>query len=241
MDITAPIRSQVVARTGISLAKGIEPRAFPRFALDALLHPRWMLEFAVRGGQPMLESWAPHAPEGSTPAQVARFFSVSSFAGQTWQDLETLRKAWPGNLVVKGLVRAEDAERAIEFGADAVTISNHGANKLDNMSAAIDSLMDVKSRLRSDCLVFFDGGIRRGSDILAAYASGAAFCFTGRAFLYGVAAGGRRGVEKAYPILQDELLYAMAMSGCHTPAAATADLLLHNDRPCSRSTALDHE
>ena len=125
-----------------------------------------------------------------------------------------MRKRWPGKLIVKGLVRPDDVSRAINAGADAVTVSNHGGNKLDRMQSAIDSLAWVRRAVSDQITLFFDGGIRRGSDIVVAIALGATHCFVGRATLYGVTAGGHKGAKRAVDILQQELSYTMAMIGC---------------------------
>jgi L-lactate dehydrogenase (cytochrome)/(S)-mandelate dehydrogenase len=128
-------------------------------------------------------------------------------------------------MVVKGLVHPGDVARAIEAGANAVTVSNHGGNKLDCMQGCLDALAAIRVATDKNVTLFFDGGIRRGSDIIIARALGASFCFTGRATLYGVAAGGLPGAKRALSLLQTELEYTMAMIGCRTNADITPDCL----------------
>lgn len=216
VDYAVRQRSEVIARTGVSLATGPTWRTFPRLFLDALRHPFWTAEYLGGGGLPMLESWQPYAPPGSSAKQVAHYYVENWQSNQTWRDLDDVRAQWQGPLVVKGLVHPDDVTRAVAAGADAVTISNHGGNKLDCMQGSLDSLVQVRAAAGDKIRLFFDGGIRRGSDLIAAKALGANYCFTGRATLYGVTAGGLRGARKAIAILQSDLEYTMAMIGCRT-------------------------
>jgi L-lactate dehydrogenase (cytochrome)/(S)-mandelate dehydrogenase len=171
----------------------------------------------------MLESWAPHAPPGSSAKEVAAYYVRNWNNAQTWRDLDRIRALWKGPLVVKGLVHADDVVRAAQAGADAVTISNHGGNKLDCMQATLDALAEIRPAVGPSLRLFFDGGIRRGSDLVVARALGADFCFTGRATIYGVTAGALRGAQRAIDILQSDLAYTMAMTGCGSVSAITRD------------------
>jgi len=223
VDYPIPPRSEVVARTGVSMATGPTLRTFPRLFLDALRHPFWTAAYLRGGGLPKLESWAAHAPPGSNAKQVAAYYVQNWSNAQTWRDLDRIREFWKGPLVVKGVVHAEDVLRAAQAGVDAVTISNHGGNKLDCMQATLDVLAQVRPTLGNDVRLFFDGGIRRGSDLVVARALGADFCFAGRTAIYGVAAGGLRGAHRAIDILQTDLTYTMAMIGCRSVPDITRD------------------
>jgi L-lactate dehydrogenase (cytochrome)/(S)-mandelate dehydrogenase len=223
VDYPLAPRSEVVGRTGLSMATGPTLRTFPRLFLDALLHPSWTADYLRGGGLPKLESWTAHAPVGSNAKQVAAYYVKNWNNPQTWRDLDRIRGLWKGPMVVKGLVHAEDALRTVQAGADAVTISNHGGNKLDCMQGALDSLAQVRAGVGHEMRVFFDGGIRRGSDLVVAKAVGADFCFTGRATIYGVAAGGLLGAQRAIDILQSDLSYTMAMIGCRTVGDITRE------------------
>lgn len=225
LTVDYPIRprSEVAERTGVALASGPTLRTFPRLFLDALRHPCWTAEFLGGGGTPKLESWAPYAPPGSGSKEVAKFYFDNWVSNQTWRDLDRVRKLWNGALVVKGLVHPNDVGRAAQAGADAVTISNHGGNKLDCMQATLDSLIAARKAVGSKVKLFFDGGIRRGSDLIVAKALGADHCFIGRATIYGTAAGGRKGAQRAVDILQRDFAYTMAMIGCRTVADITRE------------------
>jgi (S)-mandelate dehydrogenase len=223
VDYPLAPRSEVSVRTGVSMATGPTLRTFPSLFLDALLHPFWTADYLRGGGLPKLESWAPHAPAGSNASQVASYYVANWNNAQTWTDLDRVRALWKGALVVKGLVQSDDVLRAVQAGADAVTISNHGGNKLDCMQGALDSLAQVRAGVGNDIRLFFDGGIRRGSDLIVAKALGADFCFTGRATIYGVAAGALRGAQRAIDILQSDLTYTMVMAGCRSVPDITRD------------------
>ena len=240
VDYPVAPRSEVVGRTGVSMAKGPSPRTFPRLFLDAARHPSWTADYLRGGGLPKLESWAPYAPAGSNAKQVAAYYVQNWSNAQTWRDLDHIRAFWKGPLVVKGLVHSDDVVRAAQAGADAVTISNHGGNKLDCMEATLDALAQIRPAVGGDLRLFFDGGIRRGSDLIVAKAMGADFCFTGRATIYGVAAGGSRGAKRAIDILQSDLNYTMAMIGCRSVSAITRDYVTsgrHESRPVSQPAA----
>ena len=240
VDYPVAPRSEVVGRTGVSMAKGPSPRTFPRLFLDAARHPSWTADYLRGGGLPKLESWAPYAPAGSNAKQVAAYYVQNWSNAQTWRDLDHVRAFWKGPLVVKGLVHSDDVVRAAQAGADAVTISNHGGNKLDCMEATLDALAQIRPAVGSGLRLFFDGGIRRGSDLIVAKALGADFCFTGRTTIYGVAAGGLRGAKRAIDILQSDLNYTMAMIGCRSVSDITRDYVTagrHESRPVSQPAA----
>ena len=172
-------RSEVVSRTGLSIARGPSPATLPRLVYDACRHPRWASDYVFSGGMPKLDSWAVYAPPGSGAGTINTFVSENHPSNQVWPDLERIRRLWDGPLIVKGLVHAEDVLRAGEAGADAVTISNHGGNKLDCMPSAIEALAGLGSSRTCRTPLLFDGGIRRGSDILVSRGLGAAYFMDG--------------------------------------------------------------
>jgi len=145
---------------------------------------------------------------------VASLFDPSA----TWDDLAQLRVAWRGPLVVKGVMHPKDAERAIEIGADAVAVSNHGGRQLEDAPATMDVLSDVATAVNGRIPVFVDGGVRRGVDVLKAIALGATACLIGRAFAWGLAAAGEQGVARALSILAAETDTALALLGVTSTA-----------------------
>jgi 4-hydroxymandelate oxidase len=132
----------------------------------------------------------------------------------TWRDLEWLQSLSPLPLVVKGILRGDDAVRAVEYGAKAIIVSNHGGRQLDGAIASLDALCEIVPAVNGRAEVLVDGGIRRGTDILKALAMGAQAVLIGRPFLWGLAVGGQAGVSHIISLLQNELNVAMALMGC---------------------------
>ena len=145
----------------------------------------------------------------------------------TWDDAARLIQQWGGPFVIKGILTAEDAKRAREIGATALMISNHGGRQMDGVPAAIDCLASIKDVVGSDMELILDGGIRRGTHILKALALGADAVSIGKAYLYGLAAGGQKGVELALQILKDELERDMALMGCGTIQELSTEFVKH--------------
>jgi L-lactate dehydrogenase (cytochrome) len=131
----------------------------------------------------------------------------------TWSDVEWLAREWGGPLAIKGLMTPEDAKRAIASGASGVMISNHGGRQLDGAPAPIDQVAAVREALGDGPDVICDGGIRRGSDVVKALALGATACSIGRPYLYGLAAGGEAGVDRALTLLREEFERTLALAG----------------------------
>ena len=134
----------------------------------------------------------------------------------SWHDVAWLREQWTGPLVVKGVLRPEDARDAVSAGAEAVVVSNHGGRQLAQTTSAIGALPAVVDAVGADAEVYVDGGIRRGADVAAALALGARACLAGRALLYGLGAGGDEGAARAMDILVEELRRTLELAGCRS-------------------------
>ena len=130
-----------------------------------------------------------------------------------WKDVEWVRSLWPGKLIIKGVMDVEDAKLAAKTGASALVVSNHGGRQLDGAPSSISALPKIAQAVGGECEVMFDGGIRSGQDVLRALALGARSCMIGRAFVYGLGAGGEAGVAKAISIIRNELDVSMALTG----------------------------
>jgi 4-hydroxymandelate oxidase len=156
---------------------------------------------------------------------LAKYFYDLVDAGLTFRDLDWLSSISKLPLVVKGVVRGDDAARAVDHGAKAVVVSNHGGRQLDTAPATIDVLPEVAAAIGDRAQIFLDGGVRRGTDVLKALARGARAVLVGRPILWGLSCGGQAGVERALAILQNEIDLAMALAGCATLADIGPDLL----------------
>jgi (S)-mandelate dehydrogenase len=183
--------------------------------LEALLHPGWVAEYFRHGGLPMMENWIAYAPAGASADQVADIYGAQTpSADQTWRDLEEIRRLWPGSLLLKGVLHPDDAVRSIELGCDGIYVSNHGARQLDRATSPIEMLPMIRAAVGERVPLVMDSGVRRGSDVLVARCLGAEVAFVGRATMYGAAAGGLRGVQKAIEILRQEVDLTLGALGC---------------------------
>jgi L-lactate dehydrogenase (cytochrome)/(S)-mandelate dehydrogenase len=199
--------------------------------LEAMFHPAWVLNYFRHGGLPMLGNWQPYAPKDATPDDVAGLFaSQTPDPSQTWRDLEAIRTAWPGKLLLKGVMHPEDARIATGMGVDGLIVSNHGARQLDMMPSPLDMLPMIRAAVGPEIPLLLDSGVRRGSDIVAALCLGADFVMTGRATLYGATAGGLEGVKKAVSILQREIDLVLGQLGAINLAALGPHYLLETVR-----------
>lgn len=186
--------------------------------LDGALHPRWSFDL-VRNGVPQLANFASDDVQ-DTELQAA-LMSRQMDASFSWDDLAWLRNLWPHKLLIKGISRADDAERCISLGADGVILSNHGGRQLDSAISPLEALEPTAARLRAPVLL--DSGIRRGSDVVKALAKGASAVLIGRATLYGLAANGARGVDAVLEIMRDEIDRTLAQIGCPSVSKLSKD------------------
>ncbi len=202
------------------------PRIRWPLLLEMLQHPAWCLD-KLRHGLPRFENWAPYAGADASAQAIADYFSRQIPFTQTWQDLAELRHEWPGRLVLKGLLSAADAQRAAAVGVDALILSNHGGRVLDSAPSPLHQLALVRAAVGADMPLMLDSGLRRGSDIVKALALGADFVWIGRPALYGVAAHGQAGAERAIEVLQEELELTLAQIGrpCVSTLASAGELL----------------
>jgi L-lactate dehydrogenase (cytochrome) len=195
----------------------VPPRVTLASLLEAFLRPRWSASFALQPRVTMV-NLSPRV-RGAEAVSLARFISEQLDPSRTWSELDWLRGVWPGPLLVKGVLRDDDARTAVDRGASGVIVSNHGGRQLDHAPSAIQALPAVVQEIGAEAEVILDGGIRRGTDVLKALALGARACMVGRPLLYGLAAGGDAGAVRALELLADELRVAMALCGCPSVGA----------------------
>jgi isopentenyl diphosphate isomerase/L-lactate dehydrogenase-like FMN-dependent dehydrogenase len=205
-------------RNGMKELLGSRPFAKIPFLGQFLGRPRWVARFLLDGGVPKLENIV---IPGSGPMPLMDVTAALSSAVVTWQDFRWLRELWPGPIVAKGVLTAEDAKRAVDEGAAAVVVSNHGGRQMDSVSATLRALPEVVAAVRGQAEVLMDGGIRRGSDIVKAICMGARAVLVGRAYAYGLSACGEAGVSRALEILRDGVARTLALLGC--PSIAELD------------------
>jgi L-lactate dehydrogenase (cytochrome) len=189
-------------RNGLTIPPSLTLRTF----LDAAVHPWWWVNLLTT--EPLafasLSSW-----EGTVAELINQIFDPSLTA----RDLSWLRESWSGPLIVKGIQHPDDARIVVDLGADAVVVSNHGGRQLDRASTPLELLPSVLDAVGDRAEVLLDGGVRSGADVAAAVALGARACLVGRAYLYGLMAGGERGVRRAVEILGAELTRTMQLLG----------------------------
>ncbi len=178
---------------------------------DILLHPGWLTGFLLDGGVPKLQNVV---VPGKGPMSLTDVGAALASSTVTWNDLRWIREVWPGPIVVKGILTGEDARRAVDEGAAAVVVSNHGGRQLDCVSATLRALPEVVEAVGSQTEVLMDGGIRRGGDIVKALCFGAKAVLIGRAYAYGLAAAGEAGVIRALEILYADVERTLRLLGC---------------------------
>lgn len=193
--------------------------------LNALNYPNWLAGYILKG-MPLIANWAPYAKAKADANAVADLVAEQVTAPLTWEDVEKFREMWPRNLIIKGIMHPADALKAADLGCDGIVVSNHGARQLDRAPASIEVLPGIVSAVGGRMTVALDSGIRRGSDIITALCLGADFVFVGRATLYGVAASGMKGADKAINILDRETDLIMGQIGAATIDMLTEDLIL---------------
>jgi L-lactate dehydrogenase (cytochrome) len=192
----------------------IPPALTLRTTANAALHPRWWVDLLTT---PPLEFASLRSWGGTVAELVDRVFEPAA----TVADVRALRESWPGALVVKGVLTADDARAVVDAGADAVVVSNHGGRQLDRAPTPLEQLPGIVHAVGDRAEVYVDGGIMDGADVVAAVAFGARACLVGRAYLYGLMAGGERGVQRAADILSREVARTMQLLGVASGAELT--------------------
>jgi L-lactate dehydrogenase (cytochrome) len=185
--------------------------------IDFASKPAWVAG-VLRGKRRTFGNIVGHIKNAENVEQLAQWTNSQFDTTLNWKDIEWIRSIWPGKLVLKGILDVEDAEEAAKSGAQALVVSNHGGRQLDGAPSSIEVLPEIVEAVGSKMEVLFDGGIRSGQDVMRALALGAKSCMIGRAFVYGLGAGGKAGVEKALDILRNELTVTMGLCGVNTIA-----------------------
>lgn len=204
----------------------LDARNTTRFLPHVATRPRWLARFLLAGAPLEFGNLEPGLAESD-----GSLGSALLSAPPTWHDVERYRARWGRHLVVKGILEPDDARRAVDLGADAIIVSNHGGRQLDGVSGSLDALPGIVAAVGGQVPVVVDGGIRRGTDIVKAVALGASAVGIGRPYLYGLAVGGAPGIDAIWTLLVDELERAMRLLACRTIAELTPDVLRRSPPP----------
>jgi L-lactate dehydrogenase (cytochrome) len=208
------------ARNGLS----IPPRLTLRNAWDVATKPAWALQ-VLFGKRRTFGNLAGHIGGADGAATLAQWTHTQFDSSANWRDVEWVRSRWPGKLILKGVMDAEDARFALSAGAEAVVVSNHGGRQLDGAPSSISVLPEIVAAIDGRCEVLFDGGIRSGQDLAKALALGARGGMIGKSFLFALAAGGQAGVTRALEIIRDELRVTLALTGTGDVASCGPQML----------------
>ena len=204
-------------RNGAHALVGGKLFAMLPYAGQIVTRPRWFAAFLRDGGMMKFPNVVLPEIGPMGYADVAAALEHSTVA---WEDLGWIRELWNGPIVIKGVLTAEDARRAVDAGAEAVVVSNHGGRQLDGVAATFHALPEVVDAVRGRAEIYLDSGVRRGSDVVKALCLGARAVLVGRAYAYGLGAAGGAGVARAIEILRGDVVRTMRLLGCH----ATSDL-----------------
>ncbi len=201
------------------------PRLTPRSALSFALHPDWTLNYLLRE-RFELSNLKDYVGEGTNVSiSIGEYFSTMLDQSMDWKAAEEVRKRWGGQFCLKGIMSVDDARRAVDIGATAIMVSNHGGRQLDGSRAPVDQLGEIVDAVGGDLDVICDGGIQRGTHVLKALAMGAKACSGGRLYLYALAGAGQAGVEKALDNFRAEIERGMKLMGARSVADLGRDQL----------------
>ncbi len=203
----------------------VPPKFTPLTMIDFARHWGWLLDVGL-GPRVSFRNLEGTTAKNASAVSITQFIAGQYDLSVSWKDLDWFKSVWGGPVAVKGILSPADARIAVDHGADAIIVSNHGGRQLDGAVSAIRALPDVVDAVQGRAEVILDGGVRRGSDIVKALALGARACMTGRAWLYGLAAAGEAGVERAIAILREEMDLCMTLLGRTTIPELTRDILV---------------
>ncbi len=233
LTVDLPMRGQ--RHCDIKNGLQVPPRLTARNAYDIVTKPRWLA--GVLMGRRKSFGNVDHYLKNKGGIWAAGRWGGDNFdRSLSWDDVNWIRKLWPGKLVLKGILDPEDAKRAAAMGVDGIVVSNHGGRQLDGTPGTATVLPRIADAVRDRLEVLFDGGIRSGQDVLKALALGAHGCLIGRAYLYGLAAMGEAGVAKAISLIAEELKVGMSLTGVRDVADIGRDILYDNYDDPRRNT-----
>ncbi len=207
----------------------VPPEIRIKNVIDVATKPAWAWSI-LKGKRKTFGNLAGHVKGMDDVNSLAQWTNSQFDPALNWKDVEWIKKIWPGKLILKGILDVDDAKTAVKLGADAIVVSNHGGRQLDGAPSSISALPAIADAVGSDTEVLFDGGIRTGADAMRALAMGARACLIGRAYIYGLGAGGQAGVAKAIEILEKELSVTMALTGTNKIADIDGHVVVGGER-----------
>jgi L-lactate dehydrogenase (cytochrome) len=210
--LTVDLQVQGLRRRDAKNGLSIPPRMTMRNALDIATKPAWALR-VLFGKRRTFGNLAARLSHPGGQSTLSEWIASQFDPAVTWQDIDWIRSLWPGKLIIKGILDAEDARTAAALGIDAIVVSNHGGRQLDGAPSSISVLPEIANAVGGRCEVWFDGGVQSGQDMLRALALGAQACLIGKSFLYALGAMGGAGVTLALNLLRRELEVTLALTG----------------------------
>ncbi|MEQ1540714.1 MAG: L-lactate dehydrogenase [Novosphingobium sp.] len=192
---------------------------------DYLLHPRWLYDVGIKGGPHTFGNLQSYVPAAKNPEQFKAWVDSQFDASTSWKDIAWLRTVWKGNLVLKGVLNADDAKEAIANGADGMVISNHGGRQLDGAASGIAVLPEIADALGGSSTLLVDGGVRNGQDVAKALALGARAVMIGRPWVYAVAARGANGLAALLASFKHDLETGLGLTGTTSAAAVGREII----------------
>jgi L-lactate dehydrogenase (cytochrome) len=222
--LTVDLQVQGLRRRDPKNGLSVPPRLTLRNALDIAARPAWALRL-LRARRRTFGNIAGRLEQGSSLRTLSEWIASQFDPAVTWADVDWVRSLWPGKLIIKGILDADDARVAAGLGIDALVVSNHGGRQLDGAPSTIAVLPEIAAAVQDRCEVWFDGGVQSGQDMLRALASGARACLIGKSFLYALAAMGGPGVTLALNLMRRELEVTLALTGCTDVRRADASIL----------------
>lgn len=203
-------------RNGMKELMGRNPFAKLPYLPNILAHPRWLAGFIADG---MTRPFPNIVIPGQGPLAAIDVAAALESAQVSWTDLKWIREIWNGPIVIKGVITADDARRAVDHGAEAIVVSTHAGRQLDTVPGSLRVLPGVVEAVKGRTAILFDGGIRRGSHVVKAIAMGADACLLGRGYAYGMAAAGQAGIDRAVEIFTADIIRTLKLLGCPSIAA----------------------
>lgn len=211
------------ARNG--MAGGLSALSKLRAAMEYPTHPKWLLDVAIKGKPHMFGNLEELVPTANSLSDFKDWVDSQFDPSCTWKDIEWLRSIWAGTLIIKGILNPEDAKAAVQTGADAIIVSNHGGRQMDGVSSSINMTPRIRDAVGDSTTIIMDGGVRSGQDIVKALANGADYTLIGRAWIWALAARGQGGLDALLATFKSEMDVSMALTGVTNIAGITNKIL----------------